>query len=91
MLGRLPELNERWQAILKEPMNLGIGINTGMRRWATWARRQIQVRPAGQHRQPGQPGAGGDQAPEMPAAHHRRDPAKVDEGFATRRLCQCDW
>jgi adenylate cyclase len=29
MLQRLPELNERWQGLLGEPMDLGIGLNTG--------------------------------------------------------------
>jgi adenylate cyclase len=32
MLGRLPELNARWQPILGEPMGLGIGLNTGTAR-----------------------------------------------------------
>ncbi len=32
MLGRLPQLNERWQAELQEPMDLGIGLNTGLTR-----------------------------------------------------------
>ena len=30
MLAKLPELNERWRSTLKEPMGLGIGINTGV-------------------------------------------------------------
>lgn len=30
MLGALPELNRRWQQALTEPINLGIGINTGI-------------------------------------------------------------
>jgi adenylate cyclase len=30
MLGRLPELNERWQATLGQPAEVGIGINTGL-------------------------------------------------------------
>jgi adenylate cyclase len=30
MLKRMPELNERWREQLKEPMLLGIGINTGV-------------------------------------------------------------
>jgi adenylate cyclase len=29
MFASLPRLNERWQAILKEPLQLGIGINSG--------------------------------------------------------------
>ncbi|MFL5244927.1 MAG: adenylate/guanylate cyclase domain-containing protein [Gemmataceae bacterium] len=32
MLDRLPKLNERWQAALKETLGLGIGINTGIAR-----------------------------------------------------------
>jgi adenylate cyclase len=32
MLARLPELNQRWQHVLNEPLCLGIGINTGQAR-----------------------------------------------------------
>jgi adenylate cyclase len=32
MLAELPQLNERWQGVLAQPMDLGIGINSG------WAR-----------------------------------------------------
>jgi adenylate cyclase len=32
MLGRLPALNQRWQATLGEPLELGIGINSGTAR-----------------------------------------------------------
>jgi adenylate cyclase len=30
MLEHLPLLNERWEAVLQEPLKLGIGINTGL-------------------------------------------------------------
>jgi adenylate cyclase len=30
MLGVLPRLNERWQAALQEPIELGVGVNTGV-------------------------------------------------------------
>ncbi len=29
MLNKLPQLNERWQSTLGEPMSVGIGVNTG--------------------------------------------------------------
>jgi adenylate cyclase len=29
MIAALPKLNEKWQPILKEPMNIGVGINSG--------------------------------------------------------------
>ncbi len=32
MVGLLPELNARWEPTLGEPMNLGVGLNTGMAR-----------------------------------------------------------
>jgi adenylate cyclase len=32
MLEQLPRLNERWQAVLGEPTDLGIGLNTGVAR-----------------------------------------------------------
>ncbi len=32
MLGKLSELNQRWQATLQEPIEVGIGLNTGLAR-----------------------------------------------------------
>jgi adenylate cyclase len=32
MLGKLPELSQRWQATLQEPIEVGIGLNTGTAR-----------------------------------------------------------
>jgi adenylate cyclase len=32
MLGKLPELSQRWQATLQEPVEVGIGLNTGVAR-----------------------------------------------------------
>jgi adenylate cyclase len=32
MLRQLPRLNEKWQAILDEPVDIGIGVNTGVAR-----------------------------------------------------------
>ena len=30
MLASLPEMSERWQSVLGEPIDLGIGVNTGV-------------------------------------------------------------
>ena len=32
MLGKMPELNARWSELLGEPMDLGVGINSGKAR-----------------------------------------------------------
>jgi adenylate cyclase len=48
MLRALPALNERWQEILGEPMDLGIGINTGIARVGnTGSRRKFKYGPLG--------------------------------------------
>lgn len=45
---KLPELNERWQPVLKEPLRLGIGINTGMARVGnTGSNRKFKYGPLG--------------------------------------------
>jgi adenylate cyclase len=48
MIGCLPELNQRWQGALGEPMGFGIGINTGMARVGnTGSRRKFKYGPLG--------------------------------------------
>lgn len=48
MIARLPELNERWQPTLGEPMDLGIGINTGQARVGnTGTQRKFKYGPMG--------------------------------------------
>jgi adenylate cyclase len=48
MLERLPAVNERWQAVLGEPLGLGIGINSGLARVGnTGSRRKFKYGPLG--------------------------------------------
>jgi adenylate cyclase len=48
MLNRLPELNGRWQEVLKEPMDVGVGINTGVARVGnTGSRHKFKYGPLG--------------------------------------------
>lgn len=48
MFGRLPGLNEEWQERLKEPMDFGVGINTGVA-WVgnSGTRRKFKYGPSG--------------------------------------------
>ena len=53
---------------------------------------QVQVRRPRQHRQPGQPGAGSDQAPQGPPADHRGDAGLPGCSLRTRAGCaRCAW
>ncbi len=48
MLASLPKLNEHWQPVLEEPMDLGIGINTGSARVGnTGTQRKFKYGPLG--------------------------------------------
>ncbi len=48
MLGVLPKLNDRWQALLHEPTNLGIGLNSGWARVGnTGSQRKFKYGPLG--------------------------------------------
>lgn len=48
MIAALPALNERWEAVLGEPMDLGIGINTGVARVGnTGSSRKFKYGPLG--------------------------------------------
>jgi len=40
MLGAVPELNERWEPVLRAAMGLGIGVNSGKARVGDIARRR---------------------------------------------------
>ncbi len=48
MCAQLPKLNERWQPVLGEPMDLGIGLNTGAARVGnTGSKRKFKYGPLG--------------------------------------------
>ncbi len=68
ILKRLSEINEKWQATIGCPTEVGIGVNSGPAGSATSARAEIQVRRSGQCREHRRPCSAGDAA-------HRRRPA----------------
>ncbi|MCA1685897.1 MAG: adenylate/guanylate cyclase domain-containing protein, partial [Planctomycetia bacterium] len=88
MLSILPELSERWQSVLGEPIDLGIGLNTGV----------AQVGNTGSHRKfkYGALGNTVNLASRVQGATKYMKTrllvtgstrAQLDDGFACRRLC----
>jgi len=68
------------------PFDLGIGISWVPYVPATWFQSQIQVRTSGKYRQPGQPGAGGDQVFQVAIDCDRFHGRALDEDLLMRRL-----
>jgi len=88
MLASLPEMSERWQSVLGEPIDLGIGVNTGV----------AQVGNTGSHRKfkYGALGNTVNLASRVQGATKYMKTrllvtgttrAQLDDGFACRRLC----
>ena len=88
MLASLPEMSERWQSVLGEPIDLGVGINTGV----------AQVGNTGSHRKfkYGALGNTVNLASRVQGATKYMKTrllitgttrAQLDDGFACRRLC----
>ena len=72
----LPTLNERWQAIVNEPLNFGIGINSGSAQVGNvGSTHQAQVRRPRQYRESREPSSGHDQVPQVVLADHGSDAA----------------
>ena len=89
MLARLPPLNERWQAVLQEPMGLGIGINTGPARVGnTGSRHKFKYGPLGNTVNLASRGQGATKYLKCKLLITGATAAKLDSEFAARRLCQ---
>ena len=89
MLARLPELNERWQAVLKEPMDIGIGINTGPARVGnTGSQHKFKYGPLGNTVNLASRVQGATKYLKCRLLITGATQAKLDQSFATRRLCR---
>jgi adenylate cyclase len=85
----VPQLNERWQAVLKEPMGLGIGINTGLAHVGqTGSKYKFKYGPLGNTVNLASRVQGATKYLKCKLLITGSTQAKLDGSFATRRLCQ---
>jgi len=89
MLARLPELNDRWQSVLKEPMGIGVGVNTGPARVGnTGSRHKFKYGPLGNTVNLASRVQGATKYLQCKLLITGATQARLDDGFATRRLCR---
>ncbi len=89
MTARLPELNERWQAVLKEPMAIGVGVNTGPARVGnTGSQHKYKYGPLGNTVNLASRVQGATKYLKCKLLITGATQAKLDDGFTSRRLCQ---
>jgi adenylate cyclase len=88
MLGQVPKLNHRWQAVLKEPMGLGVGINTGLAHVGNCGSRyKFKYGPHGNTVNLASRVEGATKYLKSKLLITGSTQAKLDGSFATRRLC----
>jgi adenylate cyclase len=89
MLEQVPKLNDRWQTVLKEPMELGIGINTGLARVGNiGSHHKFKYGPLGNSVNLASRVQGATKYLKCKLLITGATQAKLDNTFATRRLCQ---
>jgi adenylate cyclase len=89
MLDQVPKLNDRWQPILKEPMDLGIGINTGLARVGNiGSHHKFKYGPLGNTVNLASRVQGATKYLKRKLLITGATQGKLGSGFATRRLCQ---
>jgi adenylate cyclase len=89
MLDQLPKLNEHWKAIIKEPMSLGIGINTGVARVGnTGSQHKFKYGPLGNTVNLASRVQGGTKHFKCKLLITGATQARLKTSFALRRLCQ---
>jgi adenylate cyclase len=89
MLGRLPHLNERWQATLGRPTELGIGVNTGIARVGnTGSPYKFKYGPLGNSVNLASRVQGATKYLECRLLVTGATQARLDDTFVTRRLCR---
>jgi adenylate cyclase len=89
MLHQLPQLNDRWQAVLQEPMEFGIGINTGLARVGnTGSPHKLKYGPLGPTVNLASRVQGATKYLKSKLLITGSTQAKLDGGFSTRRLCR---
>ncbi len=89
MLGKLPLLDKDWQETLKEPMGLGIGVNTGTARVGnTGSRFKFKYGALGNTVNLASRVQGATKHLKCRLLITEATRARLDDRFATRRLCQ---
>ena len=89
MLAQLPRLNESWQPILGEPMDLGIGINTGVARVGnTGSHHKLKYGPLGNSVNLASRVQGATKHVKCRLLITGATRQRLKDSFATRRLCQ---
>src|SRR3989442_2420428 len=89
MIGELPGLNARWQAIAGQPLALGIGINTGPAQVGnTGSSRKFMYGPLGNTVNLASRIEGATKHLKVPVLLTGSTRAQLGDAFATRRLCQ---
>lgn len=89
MLEQLPILNARWQAELKEPLDLGIGINTGVARVGNvGSKHKFKYGPLGNTVNLASRVQGATKHAKCRLLITGATQVKLGSEFATRRLCQ---
>jgi hypothetical protein len=88
MLGSLPALNERWETILGEQLNIGIGLNTGVARVGnTGSAQKFKYGPLGNPVNLASRVQGATKYLKCPLLLTQYTHAKLDERFPSRKLC----
>jgi adenylate cyclase len=88
MIGSLPGLNERWEAILGEPLNIGVGINTGVARVGnTGSTHKFKYGPLGNPVNLASRVQGATKYLKCPLLVTQYTQSKLDDRFHTRKLC----
>src|SRR5438105_2825065 len=87
MLATLPTLNERWQAMLQEPIQIGIGLNTG-RAWVgnTGSEQKFKYGPLGNTVNLASRVQGATKYLACPLVITQSTEAELEGSFETRRL-----
>jgi adenylate cyclase len=89
MLACLPQLNERWQAVLQEPMSVGIGINSGPAQVGNvGSRRKFKYGALGNTVNLASRVQGATKYLKKAILLARGTRDRLDEGLAVRRLCR---
>lgn len=89
MWARLPKLNAQWQATLKEPISVGIGINTGIAQVGnTGSSRKFKYGPLGNTVNLASRVQGATKYLKGDILITKETRSRLDSGFLTRRLCE---
>jgi adenylate cyclase len=88
MQAQLPELNARWQSVVKEPIGVGVGINTGMARVGnTGSERKFKYGPHGNMVNLASRVQGATKYLKSPVLITGSTRERLGDRFPTRRLC----